>query len=260
MSVLQKRLVARDILPRELAGARDNFPLPDKDFDKAVESLPNGYAGLAVLLSDPVRAVPRLREAYGRDPRLEYAHLLAMLGDGTGAQALVDRLEESTEWDKGWNYKGMDQFGRSVSWIDSYLIALGRTRADGAFAAIARKASALRGDHAYSHFRAVARSLESLGDKRGAAILKALLALPGVRGHAMAPGSVLEPVPGYGRYSRHNMGLGDVERSNCLRELCLARALLNLGDTPDGLGKAILGEYAADPRKAYANHAKRVLR
>lgn len=46
--------------------------------------------------------------------------------------------------------------------------------------------------------------------------------------------------------------------SDCLRELAVARALYRLGDFK-GLGEKTLRAYAADPRGAYAKHAKLVL-
>ena len=154
----------------------------------------------------------------------------------------------------------MDQFGRSVSWADSYLIALGRAHAvvDG-FEAAVRKAKALGPDNSYSHFRALAFAFEGMGDRRAAPVLKSLLELPGVGGHALtaADGPTVR-IPGYERFTTRNLGIGDKERSDCLRELCLARALYRLGDA-NGLGEKTLRAYAADPRRAYANHARLVL-
>jgi hypothetical protein len=69
----------------------------------------------------------------------------------------------------------------------------------------------------------------------------------------------VETIPGYKYFTQRNLGIADKERGDCLRELCLARALYRLGDTQDGLGRRTLEAYAADPRRAYANHAKLVL-
>jgi hypothetical protein len=55
------------------------------------------------------------------------------------------------------------------------------------------------------------------------------------------------------------LGVGDKERSDVLRELCIVRALYRLGDSPDGIAKRTLEAYTKDPRRAYANHAKLVL-
>ena len=51
---------------------------------------------------------------------------------------------------------------------------------------------------------------------------------------------------------------GDWERTECLRELCLGRALYHLKD-PEGIGRKTMEAYANDPRGAYATHAKLVL-
>ena len=262
---LQKRLVERGVLPAEMRGCRDTLPLSDAALDEAVAALPGGYKGLAAVLGDPGRSLPRLRAAHSAakglgdgNAALVHAHVLGLLGDGTGAETLARAVDGFASWDAGWNYKGMDQFGRSVSDLDSYVIALGRTRGAAAFDSIAAKARLLAPEDAYSHFRAVALAFEALGDARGAAELSRLLALPGVAGNA-AGADGLGPIPGYGLYSRLNLGLGDAERGAALRELSLARALFRLGDTPSRTAERILEAYAADPRRAFANHALKVL-
>lgn len=102
---------------------------------------------------------------------------------------------------------------------------------------------------------------EALGDKASVPVLAALLAKPGVGGHALRPfdEAGVAPIPEYAHWQGGNRGIADRERSDCLRELCLARALYNLGDSADGLGRRTLADYAADPRRAYANHARKVL-
>ena len=260
---LQRKLVVLGIIGEDAIGMKDNFPLADSEIADSVKTLANGYEGLSKVLSDTKRALPLLRTAYAAavepDAKLVYAHVLGLLGDATGRKTLEDKIASAESWDKGWNYKGMDQFGRSVSLLDSYIIALGRCGAETSFAAIDSLARKLGGKSEYSHFRAVALALERLGDRRGAETLAALLALKGVAGHAFAPGDVAHNVPGYDKFATRNLGLGDMERSDCLRELCIARALYNLGDR-GGKGAQVLCAYAADPRKAYANHARQVLK
>lgn len=50
----------------------------------------------------------------------------------------------------------------------------------------------------------------------------------------------------------------NAERSDVLRELCLARALFRLGDR-DGLAHRTLEGYRDDPCGAFATHARRIL-
>lgn len=86
--------------------------------------------------------------------------------------------------------------------------------------------------------------------------LARLLALPGVGGHALAP-DALPRIKGYAVDSTW-IGAGNEERSECLRELALARALYRLGDA-DGLGERALRSYLTDPRRVYARHAEELL-
>ena len=105
----------------------------------------------------------------------------------------------------------------------------------------------------YSHFRAIARALEEIGDKSAAPALARVLKRPGIGGHAQ---KMQANVPVFEGYSNR---AGDWERTLSLREICIARALYRLGDTPDGLGRRTLEAYVADPRRAFATHAKLVL-
>ena len=207
-------------------------------------------------MSDRERAIPRLKAAWQKaaDPKakLAYAHVLGMMGDRTGESTLLAKFKE-VPWDKGWDYRGMSQFMRSVSWTDSYAIALGRSRSLAAREALDEKAYQLKPDSHYSHFRAIALAYEGIGDSAGVPALVHLLRLPGIAGHSLKAGDTIPPIRNYSNRE------GDRERTRVLKELCLARALYRLGDSADGLGKRILEAYAADPRRAYATHARLVL-
>ena len=265
IKVLQRKLVKKGIVPKSVLSMTDNFPQPEEDLVRYVKGLSDNYANLAKVLWEPKRAVPHLRKAFaesaaGSKARLIYAHVLGILGAADGAEELRNALKADA-WDEGWNFKGMDQFGRSFSWLDSYMIALGRTKDKDAWKTIEPLAARLAASDAYSHFRSVALAAESLGDRRAVGMLAKLLALPGVGGHAMSYKGVgeVETIRGYKYFTQRNLGIGDKERGDCLRELCLARAIFRLGDTKDALGRRTLERYAADPRRAYANHAKLVL-
>ena len=83
--------------------------------------------------------------------------------------------------------------------------------------------------------------------------LARVLQRPGIGGHAQKMQADVPVIPGYANTA------GDWERTLSLREICIARALYRLGDTPDGLGRRTLEAYADDPRRAFAQHAKLVL-
>ena len=243
---IQKRLVASGNLPEDVLAWTDSLPLDDEALAAAAKRIANGYDGLPEVMSDPARAIPLLRKESG----FECAHVRALLGDATAADAMIARLD-GLDWDEGWNYKGMSQYLRSVGMVDRYVIALGNTKSSAALPVLDRLADKLTAASEYSHFRALALAYESVGDRRGIVPLSRLLKLDGVGGHAWRPGAV-PPIPGYSDLPTN------AERSDALRELCVARALYRLGDA-NGLGRRTLEAYAADPRRAFANHARKVL-
>ena len=258
VKALQKHLVEIKNLDPAVLTAQDSYPLADARIREAVAGLAdltNHYEAVAVVLAEPLRAMPLLEAAYRQAgteaARLAYAQVLGMMGNPLGGETLIAKVAAS-EWDAGWQFKGMSQFGRSVSWIDSYLIALGRSRVKAAFPAMRQKAEALTAESAFSHFRAVAMAFEKLGDPAAAPVLAAVLDKPGIRGNAFTLGPEVPEVPG------HANAAADLERSKCLREIAVARALVRLGDH-GGQGRAVLQAYAGDPRGVYARHAKAVL-
>jgi hypothetical protein len=118
MKALQAHLVERGILAAEVPGGADLFPLSLERIETAVKNMPSakGLTEVSVLLAHTNQAMPLLRAAYetaGNDTRLRYAHLLGLLWDPIGAKALKEAVEKGV-WDKGWNFRGMGQYGWTV--------------------------------------------------------------------------------------------------------------------------------------------------
>jgi hypothetical protein len=250
---LQKQLVAVGNLPESILGETDNFPLPKEKVAEAVRRVVNDYDGLEIVLAQFDVAQPLLREALAAAPqkdRLIYAHILGMMGDGTGAQVLADAVN-AKPWDPGWRYTGMGQFGPCMSPLDSLIIALGRTRSPVAVKPIVDKVGQLGPNSEFSHFRAVAMALETLGEKSAAQPLAELLQKPGLSGHAVTTiDAALE--------TNTRSSTDNTVRNQALSELYLARALYRCGDY-DGLGQKTLREYSRDLHGHYARHARAVL-
>jgi flavin-dependent dehydrogenase len=252
---LQKHLVEKGNLPVEILAERDSFPLPTEKIMQAVKTVPNDFEGIEVIFAEPGQALPLLREAYAtagsEQTKLTYAHILGILGDPTGAGTLVEAVK-TREWDKGWKYTGMGQYGASMSPLDGLIIALARTRRAEALEPILAKTGQLGPDHVLSHHRAVAMALETLANPAAAKPLAELLQKPGMTGHAYPDINVAtRNIPPSGE---------DTTTRECsLRELILARALYRCGDC-DGLGEKILREYARDLRGHYARHARAILK
>ena len=255
IKAIQKHLVEKGNLPERVLTDGDSFPLSMEAVIDAVGRVVNDYNDLEVILAQPEDSMPRVQMAYktaqDEKARLVYAHILGMLGDSTGVETLLSAVG-SAEWDKGWNYTGMGQFGMSLSPLDSLIVALGRTRDKRALKVVIEKVEKLDVGSEFSHFRAVALALEALGDPAGAKPLADLLKKPGIMGHAFTD---IEEAR-----SRTPADASDTTtRNTSLKELFLARALYRCGDY-EGLGRRVLGEYARDLRGHYARHASAVLK
>ncbi len=251
---LQKHLVDIGNLPESVLQENDSFPLPKELVAEAVQRVVKDYEGLEIVLSHFDIAQPMLRQALVAAPekdRLVYAHILGMMGDGAGAAELAKAVG-STNWDAGWRYTGMGQFGRSMSPLDSLIIALGRTRSTTALKPILDKVGQLGTDSEFSHFRAVTMALETLGNKAAAEPLAELLRKPGLGGHAVS--TIDEAMA-----ANPPSGTDNTVRNQALSELYLARALYRCGDH-EGLGEKTLLQYSKDLHGHYARHAKAVLK
>ncbi len=255
IKALQKHLVEKGNLPERVLTDKDSFPLPKEKIAQAVERIVNNFEGLEVVLAQLQDAMPLLRRAYenaeSEKDKLAYAHILGMLYEPAGAGTLAEAVE-SRALDKGWNYTGMGQYGASISELDSLIIALGRTRSEQALGPILEKVKQLDAGSEFSHCRAVAIALETLGDTAAAKALAELLKKPGITGHAFTNIDAAR--------RRTPPGSEDtLTRNRSLRELVLARALYRCGDAED-IGEKILKEYAHDLRGHYARHARAVLK
>lgn len=255
LKALQKHLVEKGNLPERVLTDEDSFPLPIEKIKEAVDRVVNNYDGLEIILTQPETAIPLLKEAYqnaqSHSHRLAYAHILGMLGDPMGVSTLIQEVK-SRDWDKGWNFTGMGQFGMSMSELDSLIVALGRTRDKRVLEPILEKVELLDVSSEFSHSRAVAMALESLNNAAAVEPLARFLAKPGIRGHAFTNiNKAKSETP--------DNPVDTSTRNKSLRELILARALYRCGDY-NGIGETILNEYANDLRAHYARHASAVLK
>lgn len=247
---VQQHLVAMGGLTTNVLTDVDSFPLSKDQLATAVaQARTNMFAGAAVF-GNAAAALPLLRQAYGsseKADRVQYAALLAMLGDATGSDALLDVVRD-TPWDEGWNHRG----GGNVSGLDGRIMALGHTRDPRAVPALIAKLKQLKPESEFSHFRAVALALETIGDRAAAQPLADALAMPGITGYAH---ETLEQAI---HFEVEQHGSTVTTRHDSLRELMLARALYRCGDK-DGLGEKILRAYAHDLRGPIARHAQAIL-
>ena len=252
---LQRRLVAAGLLPQTVLLHRDSAPAPRAVLNSAARGPLAIHAELAALLTDPEAARLLLRQRFASeadaDVRGRCARLLAVIGDHTGAEWLMRLLREAPGWDEGWNYRGMGQFGRSVSPLDEIVLLLAQARVGEAKGAVLEKIGQLGPDPALSHVRAVAVYCETFPDAEFAAALERLLEAPAVSHHAWVSfEDELADIPA--------SATDNTTRNRSLRELYLLRALWRCGD-PRGVAAPRLARYAADLRGHFARHARRLL-
>ncbi len=252
---LQKQLINVGSLPEHVLTDADNYPPKMEKIQAAAKTVVDDLEGLEVLLWDKEKGIVALTDQYhftnNENDKLVYARILGMLGEPTGWQDLIKAIDKYEDWDEGWNFTGMGQFGRSISYLDSLIIAVGRTKRTEAIPTITRLAEKLTPESHFSHFRAVAIALETIGDQKGAEPLFKLLQMSGVRGHAMPD---IQTAKKLAPADKNDVST----RNNSLRELILGRALFKCGDIND-VGTQILNEYSRDLRSNYYRHANGVL-
>lgn len=260
---LQKELVKIGNLPDRVLSDVSNYPPSDDKIKEAVKTVVEDLNGLETLLWVPDRSVPLMKEALSDSPdkksKLIFALILGMLGEPSGWHILKEKLDSYHNWDEGWRYRGMGQFGRSMSFLDSLVIALGKCKKEESIPSFIRIAKKLSPESEFSHFRAVAIAAENNPSSEMARTLYALLRMPGVLGHAMTDiQSVRKLTPVKGPDIRQTHFSENSTRNKSLRELILGKALYKIGDF-NGLGEKILKQYSHDLRGHYARHANGVL-
>lgn len=257
LSALQRHLIDVGNLPEEVLTQKDSYPIPEDQVAQAVSDLPSKQEEASVILARPDLAIPMLQKAYKAaegDDKLVYAHALAVLGDDTAVDLLIDEVRGYDAWDEGWNYRGMGQFGSALSPLDRLIVALGRAGNPKAIDAIVEKSELLNADSEFSHHRAVGLGLELLRNRRAAEPLAALLTKPDMTGYVI---STIDDARQADQRSPGGTNAVQTRRES-LREIALARALYRCGDYGN-MGRQILMEYTKDLRGHFARHAKAVL-
>ncbi len=253
---LQKQLVQIGSLPEEVLTATDSPPPDEQSVAAAVENYLREGKDSAVFLASPDVAVPLLQKAFraetDRSRRAAAALALAVLGDSSGADALIEEIKNTKRWDRGWDYA--IGYGSALSRLDVLIMALGNLEEPKAADAIIEKAALLAADDDFSHFRAVSQALGAIKDPRAAGVLANLLQKPGISGFAHT--QIQRAIEADRRSPPRNCQT--LTRRESIRELNLAAALFHCGD-PNGSAKTVLKEYAKDLRAHFARFAAKVL-
>lgn len=240
---LQGRLVAIGNLAADVPTHQDSFPVPKQVIAEAMGDLTKAK-NVALQFAHPGQSKPLLLV----DPRLEAALILGLMGAREATPAL-EKAVRASPWDEGWNYRGMGQFGASMSRMDALILALARTGDPMGAMPIEEKIRQLDASAAFSHCRVVGEATALLPQL--AKVLAKLLEKSGMTRHAQLDSAAVVR-------AANGDSVETAARNLSLRELHLARGLFLAGDV-GGLGRGILETYERDLRGQYARHAKAVL-
>jgi hypothetical protein len=253
---LQRRLVDMGALPSGVTAQRDSHPIPDSRMVWAAGPQGSSFkVGVATLFSDPDRAKPALRRRLKRSRdglpgqrgyAVRVAMILALLGDAGGIDLLAEEID-ARDWDEGWNYKGMGQFGASMSPLDRLIVAAAGAESPGSIPPILGKLALLDHTADFSHLRACAVAFEHLRSPDAAHHFERILrGFPDEGLPALSPAESLRDLPAH--------ATDNEQRNEQLKRLMVARGLLACGD-PDGRARRVLEAYAMSLHGVYARHA-----
>ncbi|MDR2644061.1 MAG: FAD-dependent oxidoreductase [Planctomycetaceae bacterium] len=258
---VQKHLVQIGNLPASVLNDVDNYEELRVKLPEAVKNLPQSksFNGAYRIFWYPDEGQKLVRKAFDtatdKNSKLCYAQVLAVMGDPIGIELLIEKVNSYEKWDKGWNFRGMHQFGSALSPLDRLILALGRSGDKRAVPVIVEKLNQLTFSDDFSHYRVCSLALEKLQDPSAAPAIAAALKKPNVTGYVHRSIEIAK------KWDKADpkIDTGEKSRRNSLLEIGLARALFRLGDH-DGLGKSILTDYAQnDLRGHFRKHAILVL-
>jgi hypothetical protein len=271
---VQASLVANGNLEERVLTDSDSFPLSTKALESAVKRLQHltidvhqrqtyddTFPALAAVMSHPDRSIPLLISAYDQATdqavRVNYARILALLGDGSGKAALLDAVAESESWGDGYDFTNHRKENNTFGSTDRLVIALGFLRDPDVRPALLSKLDQLEpGDH-LSHYKALCLAMRM---NRHESFAKPLADhLNKIAGHCQP----LDYRPGRGgplslpeRAKVTSAGSGELNSK--FKEVLLAALLFHCGDW-QGQGRAVLEAYTEDVNGHFAAYADHVL-
>ncbi|MHC4677568.1 MAG: FAD-dependent oxidoreductase [Planctomycetota bacterium] len=268
---VQRQMVEEGVLEPRVISDKDSYPMDESVIASAVVDMKQlggqhdqtrsvasrSMKALAVIMAHPKRSIPLLREAYEKasteDERINYAKILAILGDKTGVPTLIAAVDAQIEWDKGYPYTAGRKVGNVFSDLDRLIIALGYSGDPRALEPILRKAAVLEPETVLSHYKAVTLALRHLRNRSAIEPMAGLLKKPGLGGHAVTNpvGSDFGPTR---LFTRRSFG----QLNAAFKEIIVAATLYQCGDH-DNVGYSTLRQYSQDVNGHFASFARAIL-
>jgi len=276
IKALQRELVRKNCLENRVLEDVDSFPLSAKTVQEAVKTLEgltrdvhqkpehdDTHKALAVVISHPQESIPSLREAYQKSTelkvKLNYARILAILGDQTGKETLVEAVKKAPNWGKGWDYSNQRKYANTFGPVDRIVIALGFSKSAEVHAPLLEKLDQLTLKSPLSHYKALCLALRMNKDDSLAEPLADFLKAKKLKGHTQRLSYYNEQENQKNAYVRQGVNTkGGSMVNNKFKELLVAALLFECGDYQN-LGREILQEYTKDVNGHFAEYAHRVL-
>ena len=273
---LQKALVENGCLEERVLTDRDSFPMSEESLRKAVETLhsltidvhqkreyDDTLPALAMVMGNPEQSIPLLKTAYRKadkpETKINFARILAVLGDGAGKETLLGAVNDAKDWGQGWDFSSQREHANSFGEVDRLVVALGFLRTPEVRPSLIRKLEALTAQSPLSHYKAVCLALRLNKDSSLAQPLARLLDKEGVKGHVQPLDYYAASGAGGKRQERHrvNSGGGDLLNSK-FKEVLVAALLFECGDH-NGQAREVLEAYTTDVNGHFASYAHFVL-
>ena len=276
IKALQRELVRKNCLEKRVLEDVDSFPLSTNTIQEAVKTLEgltidvhqkpehdDTHKALAVVISHPQESIPLLKKAYTQiskpAAKLNYARILAILGDQTGKETLVDAVKKAPNWGKGWDYSNQRKYANTFGPVDRVVIALGFLNSTDVHAPLLEKLDQLTLNSPLSHYKAVCLALRMNKDDSLAEPLARFLVEKKLKGHTQTLGYYNNQKKGKNDYVRQGVDKhGGSMVNNKFKELLVAALLFECGDHQNQ-GREILEVYTKDVNGHFAEYAHRVL-
>jgi len=274
---LQNALVSMGCLQKRVLTDRDSFPMSNESLRLAVKTLQaltidvhqkrehdDTLPALAVVMSHPEESIPLLKEAFHNagklDTRINFARILAVLGDAAGKQTLIKAVDDAEGWGEGWDFSSQREKANSFGEVDRIVIALGFLRTSEVLPPLIRKLEMLHADSPLSHYKAVCLALRLNKSELLTEPLAHLLNKNGVKGHAQPLTYYAASGGANGKFpQRYRINAqGGAELNAKFKEVLVAALLFECGDR-DGLGRGILESYTRDVNGHFAAYAHQVI-
>jgi len=268
---VQQQMVREGVLELRVIHDKDSFPMSKAVIARAVEDVrqlsqqhdrsssivSESMKALAVIMAHPKSSIPLLREAYEQasvqNERINYAKILAILGNNGGVPTLIAEVDAKTQWDEGYPYTAGRDIGNVFSDLDRLIIALGYSRDPRAMEPVLRKMDILEPTTVLSHYKAVTLALRHLRGPQAIRPLVKLMDKPGFRGHVVtnSVGNEFDAMKLSPRRSFDQLNAA-------FKEVIVATTLFQCGDYQN-TGRMILEQYRQDVNGHFASYAQAIL-